>query len=252
MLAGPVFLTPNDLFERAPLGAIPRADVPGKQAGRIGPVVHTGLSTGSLRVLGYVIDAYPSIVQVVTPGDIGTAEFVISTDGGTTFSDPLLSDPNAFGNQRWDYEVGITGIQIQAVNGSGSPSSFLAGDSWTFTTTASAYLLKLCGALSDLFRKWAENTGQTIEQIDEADLTMLCHLGRHWLTSDRGTVPEDWRRLAMRAEERFKLESTGDIRLNSIPDPDGFVFPDFEHARRAFRFEIPGCGPGGYATGWRH
>jgi hypothetical protein len=56
------YLTPNELFSRAPLGVIPRADVPGKQAGKIGTVTHTGVSTGVLRVFGYVIDVYLSIV----------------------------------------------------------------------------------------------------------------------------------------------------------------------------------------------
>lgn len=234
------YLTPNELFSRAPLGVIPRADVPGKQAGTIGPVVHTGASTGSLRVLGYVIDAYPSVVEVVTPGDVGVAEFKISTDGGATFSDPVLSDPNALANLRWDYEIGITGIQLQALNGSGTPTSFLAGDTWTFTTTAPQYLLDLCVALSALFRKWACNTGQPVDEIDDADKTMLCHLGRHWLTSDRGTVPEDWRRLAKLAEERFKLESLGDIGLNSEPDPNNFVFADYERVRLPYRSGIVG------------
>lgn len=229
------YFTPNDLFERAPLGAIPRADVPGKQAGKVGEVTHVGASTGLLRVGGFVIDAYPSIVEVVTAGDIGVAEFIVSTDGGATFTDPILTDPNALVNQRWDYEIGITGIQLQALNGSGTPASFLLGDTWTFTTTAPKYLLDLCIALSALFRKWACNTGQPVNAIDDADKTMLCHLGRHWLTSDRGNVPEDWRRLAKLAEERFKLESLGDIGLNSDPDPNGFVFPDYERTRPPYR-----------------
>ena len=232
------YLTPNELFSRAPLGVIPRADVPGKQAGKIGTVTHTGVSTGVLRVLGYAIDAYPSIVQVATPGDIGVAEFIISTDGGTTFSAPSLSDPNALQNQRWDYEIGITGIQLQALNGSGTPSSFLTGDTWTFTTTAPQYLLDLCVALSALFRKWACNTGQPINVIDDADKTMLCHLGRHWLTSDRGTVPPTWIELGKSAMAYFKLESLGDIGLNSDPDPNNFVFPDYERVRPPYRAGI--------------
>lgn len=229
------YFTPTELFERAPLGVIPRADVPGKQAGKIGPVAHVGASTGILRVLGFVIDTYPSIVEVVTPGDIGVAEFIVSTDGGATFSDPVLSEPNQLVNMRWDYEIGITGIQLQALNGSGTPNSFLMGDSWTFTTTAPQYLLDLCVALSALFRKWACNTGQPVNVIDDADKTMLCHLGRHWLTSDRGNVPPAWVELGKSAMAYFKLESLGDIGLNSDPDPNNHVFADYERFRPPFR-----------------
>ena len=234
------YFTPNELFERAPLGVIPRADLPGKQAGKIGPVVHGGASTGTLRALGYVIDTYPSIVEVVTPGDIGVAEIIVSTDAGATFSDPILTDPNALANERWDYEVGITGIQLQALNGSGSPTSFLMGDTWTFTTTGPKYLLDLCIALSALFRKWACNTGQPVNVIDDADKTMLCHLGRHWLTSDRGSVPPAWVELGKSAMAYFKLESLGDIGLNSEPDPNNHVFADYERVRPPFRSGIVG------------
>lgn len=227
------YLTPNELFSRAPLGVIPRADVPGKQAGKIGPVTRAVTGTGSLGFISYCIDAYPTTIEVVTPGDIGVAEFIITTDGGTTFSDPILSDPNALQNQRWDYEIGITGIQLQAL-----PGNFLAGDMWSFTTTRPKYLDDLCAALSALFRKWACNTGQPINVIDDADKTLLAHLGRHWLTSDRGNVPPVWIELGKTALAYFKLESLGDIGLNSDPDPNNFVFPDYERVRPPYRAGI--------------
>ena len=81
----------------------------------------------------------------------------------------------------------------------------------------------------------AENTGQPVTDIDEADRVMLCHIGRMTLVSDRGDVPEYWRELDKRAREHFKLEALGDLKLNSVPDPDGFVFPDYERARDPFR-----------------
>lgn len=259
MLAGPVYLTPTELLTRAPLGSISRAEIPGPQfKGRIGQVAFAGSSTGILYVGGYPIDAYPVVVRVAAPGDVGNAQLEISIDGGTTFDDPILMVPNTQDpvptsptlgqNVRWSYEVGITGITLLATNGSGTPTSFIAGDQWTFTTTASPKLVQVCGQLSDFFRKWAENTSQKITEIDEADRTFLSHLGRVWLTSDRGDIPDHWIWLYKEAREHFRLESDGDIRLNSQPDPDSFVFPDYETARGPFRFTYPGT----RVPVWRH
>lgn len=240
-MALPTFITPTQLLTLAPLGQIPRADIPGPQfRGRVGVVTHTGASTGVLTVGGFPVDATPVVIKVVVPGDLGTSDgagalFAISTDGGLTFDDPVLSLGNAQANNRWDYEIGITGMVISALNGSGTPNSYLLNDTWTLTSTASPMLLQVCTALSDLFRKWAFNTAQKIDEIDEADRTMLAQLGRHWLVAGRGNVPEDWQRLAKLAEKRFELESKGDLNLNSTPDPNGFVFPDYEQARAPYR-----------------
>lgn len=246
MITGPVFISPTELLTRAPLGSIPRSDVPGPFKGRIGAVTHPGTSTGTIRLSGYVIDAYEVVVQVAVSGDLGTAEFEISLDGGTTFDDPVLSDPNGQLNTRWDYEIGITGLLLSASNGT-SPS-FLAGDTWSCTTTASPKLLQVCGALSDFIRKWLENTGQSITDIDEADRTHLCQVGRVWLVSDRGEVPAHWLALYKEARTYFHLESKGDLRANVVPNQDSFVFADYERARGPFRFTNPNTG----RPIWRH
>jgi hypothetical protein len=246
MLSGPVYITPTELLTRAPLGAIPRSDVPGPFKGKITAVSHLGTSTGQLRLGGSPIDAYDVVVNVVVGGDLGTAEFGVSLDGGVTFDDPILSDPNGQLNTRWDYAVGITGLVLSASNGT-SPS-FVAGDTWSCTTTASPKLLQVCGALSDFIRKWLENTGQSIADIDEADRTHLCHVGRVWLCSDRGEVPAHWLALYKEARTYFHLESKGDLRANVVPNQDSFVFADYERARGPFRFVDPNTG----RRIWRH
>lgn len=244
MLSGPVYITPTELLTRAPLGSITRAEVPGPFKGRIGPVSFAGTSTGTITLGGYVIDAYPVVLRIVVPGDLGTMQLAISLDGGATFDDPLLSRGNQVtDNTIWRDDIGITGLVFTASSG-----AYVSGDTWTCTTTASPKLLSVCGALSDLYRKWAQNTGQKIDDIDEADRTMLCQLGRVWLTSDRGEIPEQWVKLAATAEKYFRLESLGDIRQNSVPDPDSFVYPDFEQARPAYRYTYPGT----RVPVWRH
>jgi hypothetical protein len=245
-------MSPRELLLRAPLGSIPRSEVPGPQfKGKIGPVVFTGTSTGTLTIGGFPIDVYPVVVKVVVGGDVGVAQLAVSLDGGATYDDPILTTPNAqdpdpnspkFSQMtRWTGEIGITGITLLAINGSGTPNSFVAGDTWSFTTTASPKLLTVCARLSDFFRKWAENSAQKITDIDEADRTFLAHIGRVWLCSDRGDIPEHWMWLYKEAREHFSLESKGDIHLNSFPDPDSFVFPDMERSRGPFRFPY-----------WRH
>lgn len=220
MLSGPVYITPTELLTRAPLGSIPRSDVPGPFKGTIGPVARVATGTGSITLGGFVIDAYPLVLRVVTPGGIDVMEMATSLDGGVTFADPVLSQGNQLANSRWDYAIGISGIVLSATAG-----NYLAGDTWTASTTASRKLMQVCGALSDLFRKWAMDTGQVITDIDEADRTLLCQLGRVWLTSDRGDIPEHWMKLAETAEKYFRLEALGDIKLNSTPNVDAFVFP---------------------------
>lgn len=252
-MAGPVYLTPTELLTRAPLGSISRAEIPGPEfAGKVGMVTHAGASTGTLRVQGFPIDAQAFVARVKTAGDLGVAEFEISTDGGVTFADAILTEANSYGSTpdatRWTYAIPITGVLLIATNGSGSPNSFLAGDSWTWTTTASPRLLQLCQVLSDYFRKWALNTAQSIDSIDEADKDMLCEYGRWKLVAGRGEVPEDWKRLAENAYKHFRMESLGDIHLNSTPDPDGFTFPTYEQARDPFRYTYPGTN----RPVWRH
>lgn len=243
MLSGPVYITPTELLTRAPLGSIPRADVPGPFRGRIGAVTHMGTSTGTVTLSGFVIDAYQLVLRVVTVGDLGVMQLAISLDGGATYDDPLLSTPNQEINTIWRDEIGITGIMLTATSG-----TYHLGDTWTATTTASPKLVQVCGALSDLYRKWAHNTGQPVTDIDEADRTMLCQLGRVWVTSDRGDIPEPWLKLATTAERYFRLESLGDIRQNSTPDPDSFVYPNIEQARPAYKFTSPGT----RIPVWRH
>jgi hypothetical protein len=240
MLSGPVYITPTELLTRAPLGSIARSEIPGPQfRGQIGATTHSGASTGVFRFGGYPIDVTPIVARVAVGGDLGVAQFEISTDGGLTFADAVLTETNAYGTvpaaTRWTYEISYTGVTILAINGTGTPSSFLAGDTWACTTSASKRLLMVCGELSDYLRKWQENTAQGVTDIDEADRQMICEYGRWKLVAGRGQVPEDWKALAENARKHFQMESEGDINTNAVPSQDGFVFPDYERARAPYR-----------------
>lgn len=235
VITDPTYITPTELLTRAPLGAITRAEIPGPgQCGTLSALVAPLGAIGSIKLGGYPIDARNFVLEVVETGDLGAAVFRFSDDGGTTWQNPVQTVPNEYQNSRFDYELPLQGVQIQAFNGVTSPA-FVAGQQWTWITTASPLLLAVCDEISALFRKWAYNQGRPITDIDAADRAHICYLGRVRLVSGRGTVPDEWRFLYAEAQKLMRAEADGDARLNSSPDPDGFVFPDYERNRPAFR-----------------
>lgn len=261
MLAGPVFLVPDELFRRAPLGQIQRAEIPGPQlCGTVGSATHSGASTGIVSFQGFPIDAYTITMTCVAAGDLGVAKFKFTTtfleyDGSTTTrtTDALATLPNAMDQQgalnAWLYEVNITGVFVQLQNGSGTPNSFALNDTWSVTTTASEMAKEVCAEVSDWARKYLENAGQKLTDLDTTDRRQMCEAGRVIMCSGRGEVPKIWLDRYEDARKHFLAEAEGDLRLNAKPDPDGFVFPDYERARPAFRFTRPG--PCEWPV-WRH
>lgn len=236
---GPTYITPTELLTRAPLGAITRAEIPGAgECGRIENLVAPLGAVGSIELTGFPIDERDFVLRVAKSGDLGTAVFEISPDGGTTYQNPVLSTANEYQNSRWQYEVPTQGVIIQATNGVTAPS-FIAGQQWTWSTTASPLLLQVCEEISALLRKWAFNQGKPIDDIDAADRAHICYIGRMRLVAGRGAVPDEWRFLYNEAQKLMLAEAKGDAHLLSSPNPDGFVYPDYERNRDPFR------------TGWR-
>lgn len=243
-MALPVYITPTEMFRLAPLGQIQRAEIPGPQyAGKVSVVVPDGgnASVGTVFAGGYSIDVGSFAVRVQTGGDIGTAIFQFSDDGGLTYGSPQLSaiNPTVPGN-RYIYEIGGSGVLASMFNGGSSPS-FVAGDFWTFTSEASALCLNVCDAASRLWAKHAQNSvgninggNDTILTADAADKLLMANWARVQLCAGRGKVEEDWWKLYLESKKIFESEAKGDLKLFGTPDPDTFVFPDRETARRPF------------------
>lgn len=261
MQAGPPFIVPDELFRRAQLGQIARAEIPGPQlCGTIGATTHPGASTGVVSFQGFPIDAYAITMTCVLAGDLGVAKFKFMTtfleyDGSTTtrITDALLSQPDTFDQDGiysiWKYEINITGVFVRLQNGIGTPSSFLLNDTWSVTTTASEMAKEVCVEVSDWARKYLENTGQNLTDLDTTDRRQMCEAGRVIMCSGRGEVPKIWIDRYEDARKHFLAEAKGDLLLNAKPDPDGFTFPTYERARPAFRFTYPGsCN----RPVWRH
>lgn len=103
-----------------------RAD--GDIAGSNGAVTATKTGTGSMSVSGTPLDNYQVIVLIVDAGNLNTATFQYSLDGGDTFSQKATV-PSA-----GSYPIPGTGLTLTFTAGTGT--SFAAGDQFVFTSKA--------------------------------------------------------------------------------------------------------------------
>lgn len=100
----------------------------GDIAGTISAITKTKTGSGDMTVAGTPLDSYQVIIQIVDAGNLNTATFKYSPDGGDTYSQKVTV-PSA-GN----YSIPDTGITVTFTTGTGT--SFAAGDQYTFTTQA--------------------------------------------------------------------------------------------------------------------
>lgn len=118
-------------------------------------VTKVGTGTGTMTVAGNALDAFKAKVQIVQTGATitsGTGSFRYSLDNGQTWSSELAIPTGG------TFPVPSTGLTLTFVNGM-SGTSFVAGDTHSFTTTAIGYSLsELNVAFTALLadpRKWA-------------------------------------------------------------------------------------------------
>ncbi len=110
---------------------------PSTTSGTSSAVTKTGTGTGTMTVSGSPLDACSVVVQILADGTniaAGTASFRYSIDGGNTYSVEVAMPTGG------TYAVAGTGLTLTFVNGA-SGTSFIAGDTHAFTTTAPAYTL---------------------------------------------------------------------------------------------------------------
>jgi hypothetical protein len=96
--------------------------------GTIGTITKSGTGTGSLSASGTPLDAYDVIVKIITGGNLNEGVFQYSLDGGDTYSAKLTIPTTG------TYVIPDTGITLTFTTGTGT--SFIAGDTFTFTVTA--------------------------------------------------------------------------------------------------------------------
>lgn len=101
--------------------------------GSTGEVTHQGSGGGSLTVEGSPTNAFSVIVKITGQGGFNTAAFAVSIDGGYSYTDEVTVPVTGA------YEITGTGLKLkfaEAETEDQKPSSFLAGDTYTFQTTA--------------------------------------------------------------------------------------------------------------------
>lgn len=106
----------------------------GGVAGAAGAVTKTAAAsgTGTITVAGAPYDAYQARVTIVAAGALGVATFTYSLDNGNTTSD-VITVPSG-----GTFAIPRTNLTLTFVPGSGTPTTYDAGDLHTFTCTAPA------------------------------------------------------------------------------------------------------------------
>lgn len=102
-------------------------------AGTVGTVKHEGTGGGTMTVSGSPTNAFAVIVKITAQGTLNTAAFTVSIDGGYSYSDEITVPVTG------EYAVTGTGLTIKFIEASDEEqkaSSFIIGDTYSFSTTA--------------------------------------------------------------------------------------------------------------------
>lgn len=102
-------------------------------AGTVAAVTKSGDGSGNMTVDGSPSNAFDVIVKITAQGGLNTAAFVVSIDGGYSYTDEITVPVTG------SYELTGTGLTLKfadAAQADQKPSSFLLNDSYTFKTTA--------------------------------------------------------------------------------------------------------------------
>lgn len=102
-------------------------------AGTLGAISKDADGGGDMTVDGSPTNAFSVVVKITAQGQLNTAAFIVSTDGGETFTDEITVPVTG------DYEIEGTGLKLkftEAEEPEQKPSSFIVNDVYSFTTTA--------------------------------------------------------------------------------------------------------------------
>ncbi len=102
-------------------------------AGTLGEIKKAGDGGGSVTADGSPTNAFAVVIRFTAQGGLNSAAFVVSIDGGSTFTDEITVPVTG------EYELEGTGIKVkftEAATDDQKPSSFLVNDTYTFDTTA--------------------------------------------------------------------------------------------------------------------
>jgi phage gp36-like protein len=169
-----------------------------------------------------------NIYGIENPGPVPS--FIISLDGGLTFSPVLTPNDDGF----LGYQKG--GFSVKFANGTPTPS-FAIGDVWTFSTEPSPDILRFLSAASRFIDGKLKNTYATPLSRWGDDLTLItCQIARWFMLQRRG-MDKNQDFVVYEPKDAFKwLEETGqgDNQADVTENGTGFVFPEWMVASSRF------------------
>ena len=137
-------------------------------AGTVGNVTRTGDGGGGMTVDGSPTNAFSVSVKITAQGGLNSAAFMVSIDGGNTYSDEITVPVTG------NYALEGTGLTLkfaEAVEEAQKPSSFLVNDAYAFTTSAPTMtngdVLAAIGKLKNFAQEY-----EFIHIVGESDLPL--------------------------------------------------------------------------------
>lgn len=137
-------------------------------AGTITAVKKSGDGGGGMTVDGSPTNAFSVVVRFTAQGGLNSAAFVVSIDGGTSYTDELTVPVTG------EYELAGTGLKLkftEAADEAQKPSSFLVNDAYTFQTTAPTMTNGDVLAAIDRLKNFSEEY-EFVHIVGESDLPL--------------------------------------------------------------------------------
>ena len=142
-------------------------------AGTLGTVSKKGDGGGNMTVDGSPTNAFSVAIKITAQGGLNSAAFVVSIDGGNTYSDEITVPVTG------EYELAGTGLKLkfeEATEEAQKPSSFIVNDAYSFATTAPAMTNgDVLGAIEKI-KGFAEEY-EFIHIVGESDLPLWLAVG---------------------------------------------------------------------------
>lgn len=215
--------------------------------------VLTGTSTGSVKIdpASNPHDDLVCILKCISSGELNQdgvinpgnpPVFQLSLDSGVTFSFPLypqsfVSKDVANGTNLLSYV--FSGIRFFLLNGN-APVSFVANDTWNFTTSASPDIISALSRASRFVENYLQDTYQLPYTAWGDDLRgVVCEMARWYLIKRRGLHQrQDMQAYApVEAMDWLKNVAEGNIQPAIIEKNGTYLFPSVVCARRRYEMD---------------
>jgi hypothetical protein len=224
----------------------------GIEPGQWSGITKVGLSSGTVAidlasnprddfsvVLKCISGGELNVDGVVNPGAVPT--FAISLNNGITYSPVLtpqgqVSKTTANGTSILNYQLG--GFRLLLNNG--TAPSFIATNTWSFTTSASPDCIRALSRSSRFVENYLQDTYQLPYTSWGDDLRgVVCEMARWYLIRRRG-LHQNQDMVAYKPDEAMHWlteVAKGNIQPAIIEKNGAYLFPDVVHARCKYEMD---------------